>query len=111
MVGKKSRRQKKRFSGVKRKKKSYTGWEAHDELAREGVHPDDVVIGGKVNKMKLMDTLHELERNFIAQALQATRGNKTAAAHLLGINRTTLVEKCRRWGFPLRGVCNRKAPA
>ena len=40
--------------------------------------------------------LRELEERFIEKALDATDGNKRAAAELLGLQRTTLVEKLRR---------------
>jgi DNA-binding NtrC family response regulator len=38
----------------------------------------------------------QLEDSLIDQALQRTGGNRNAAAQLLGLNRTTLVEKLRR---------------
>ena len=40
--------------------------------------------------------LGQLEDRLIGQALQRTGGNKNRAASLLGLNRTTLVEKLRR---------------
>ncbi len=40
--------------------------------------------------------LTQLEDRLIAQALERTGGNKNRAAELLGMNRTTLVEKLRR---------------
>ena len=40
--------------------------------------------------------LTQLEERLIAQALERTGGNKNRAAELLGLNRTTLVEKLRR---------------
>jgi DNA-binding NtrC family response regulator len=40
--------------------------------------------------------LTQLEDRLIGQALQRTGGNKNRAAELLGMNRTTLVEKLRR---------------
>ncbi|HEY0705991.1 MAG TPA: helix-turn-helix domain-containing protein, partial [Polyangia bacterium] len=40
--------------------------------------------------------LSQLEGRFIDQALARTGGNKNRAAELLGMNRTTLVEKLRR---------------
>ncbi len=44
----------------------------------------------------LRSLLTQLEDRFISQALQRTGGNKNRAAELLGMNRTTLVEKLRR---------------
>jgi DNA-binding NtrC family response regulator len=46
--------------------------------------------------LDLRQTVSELEGSLIDQALQRTGGNKNAAAQLLGLNRTTLVEKLRR---------------
>ena len=40
--------------------------------------------------------LQELENEFILQALSRTRGNKTLAADLLRLNRTTLIERMRK---------------
>jgi DNA-binding NtrC family response regulator len=41
-------------------------------------------------------TLEEAERRAIAAALQATAGNRVRAAELLGIARSTLLEKLKR---------------
>ncbi len=47
----------------------------------------------------LQSTLRRIEALYIQQALQQTSGNKNQAAGLLGLNRTTLVEKLKR-GLP-----------
>jgi transcriptional regulator with PAS, ATPase and Fis domain len=47
----------------------------------------------------LAGTLRKIESRYIQQALEQTSGNKNQAASLLGLNRTTLVEKLKR-GFP-----------
>jgi len=44
----------------------------------------------------LRSFLSQLEERLIGQALERTGGNKNRAAELLGLNRTTLVEKLRR---------------
>jgi transcriptional regulator with PAS, ATPase and Fis domain len=44
----------------------------------------------------LRQLLNQLEERFIEQALRRTGGNRHRAAELLGMNRTTLVEKLRR---------------
>jgi len=44
----------------------------------------------------LRQAVAELEHTLIEQALARTGGNRNAAAQLLGLNRTTLVEKLRR---------------
>ena len=44
--------------------------------------------------------LHEVERRAIEHALAYTRGDRTTAAHLLGIGRTTLYRKLKEYGYP-----------
>jgi len=41
--------------------------------------------------------LEHLERQLITRALDKASGNRTEAAALLGLNRTTLVEKLRKY--------------
>lgn len=45
------------------------------------------------------DSLDEVERRHIALTLNHTRGNKRQAALLLGISRSTLLHKIRRYGL------------
>ncbi len=54
-------------------------------LPEEGVDLDGVLEG--------------IENGFIQQALERSRGNKTAAAELLNLNRTTLIERMRKKGL------------
>ena len=44
--------------------------------------------------------LDAVENDLLDQALARTNGNKMRASALLGINRTTLIEKLRRRGSP-----------
>jgi len=44
-------------------------------------------------------TLEELEKLAIAQALRLTGGNKSEAAERLGIHRTSIYDKMRRYGL------------
>ena len=44
--------------------------------------------------------LQEVERQAIEQALTYTHGDRTTAAHLLGIGRTTLYRKLKEYGYP-----------
>ena len=44
-------------------------------------------------------TLAELERQYIAEVLDYTRGRKSRAAQILGISRKTLLEKRKRYGL------------
>ena len=46
-------------------------------------------------------SLDEMERNAILQALASTHGNKKRAALLLGIQRPTLYNKMKRFGIQL----------
>jgi sigma-54 specific flagellar transcriptional regulator A len=52
--------------------------------------------------VNLTEMLRELENEYIDSALEATRGNRQAAAALLGLQRTTLVEKLKRRESGLR---------
>ena len=47
----------------------------------------------------LKELLERIEQEMVKQALERTSGNRTRAAALLGLNRTTLVEKLRKLGF------------
>ena len=46
--------------------------------------------------LSLKSTVEQLEKDLIRQALKRSDGNKARAAGLLGMNRTTLVEKLKR---------------
>ncbi len=45
-------------------------------------------------------TMEEVERRYILRVLEATSGNKKAAAQILGFDRRTLYRKLERWGLP-----------
>ena len=48
------------------------------------------------------DSLEAAERRHLASALRYTEGNKRKAAHLLGISRSTLLNKVRKYGLEAR---------
>ena len=48
------------------------------------------------DSLNLRAALDSIERDLIQKALERTSGNRTEAAALLGLNRTTLVEKLRK---------------
>jgi transcriptional regulator with GAF, ATPase, and Fis domain len=50
-----------------------------------------------LDTLDLRSALENLERDMIAKALDKAGGNRTEAAALLGLNRTTLVEKLRKY--------------
>ena len=55
----------------------------------------DCAVGSIQNKLSLDD----MERTYIAEVLEHTRGKKTLAAKILGISRKTLLEKRKRYGL------------
>jgi transcriptional regulator with PAS, ATPase and Fis domain len=57
--------------------------------------PDRAAIGDD-SSLDLRSALEALERQLIERALARADGNRTEAAALLGLNRTTLVEKLRK---------------
>ena len=46
-----------------------------------------------------MPSLEDIEREYIAEVLNRTRGKKTKAAEVLGISRKTLLEKRKKYGM------------
>ncbi|MHB1696568.1 MAG: sigma 54-interacting transcriptional regulator [bacterium] len=50
----------------------------------------------KVPYKSLKESINEIEKSFISLALDRSGGNKAMAADMLGMNRTTLIEKLRR---------------
>jgi DNA-binding NtrC family response regulator len=52
-----------------------------------------------VTPISLDDRLRELERSLIAWALEASQGNKSKAARLLKIKRSTLGDRINRCGL------------
>jgi DNA-binding NtrC family response regulator len=49
--------------------------------------------------LDLTQAIAHIERQLIQQAMDKSRGIKARAASLLNINRTTLVEKIKRYGM------------
>jgi DNA-binding NtrC family response regulator len=56
--------------------------------------PEDFVLPPE--GIDLRRAVESFEMNLIDQALERTGGNKNQASQLLGMNRTTLVEKLRK---------------
>ena len=79
-------------------------------VAEESVSPDKEEEGGPrlfdgaenfdlQEGLDLKSYLVEMEKNLIQKALDATQGNVSRAAKLLKMNRTTLVEKIKKYGL------------
>ena len=47
---------------------------------------------------ELARTLAEIEKEHVLRVVEACGGNLAAASRVLGIDRSTLVRKLRRWG-------------
>jgi DNA-binding NtrC family response regulator len=62
-------------------------------LVRQAISPDHSIEP---------ETLDSAERRHLAQVLRHTEGNKRKAAHLLGISRSTLLNKVRKYGLEER---------
>lgn len=54
------------------------------------------------NGIDLKQYLHNIEGSLIKQALERTLGNKNQASKLLGMNRTTLIEKIKKFHFEVK---------
>lgn len=80
-----------------------------EELAYEEMTLAAATIVSKIKEFPhLLDQLcQEIEIALVKIALDRSDGNCTKAAKLLGIKRTTLVEKRRRLNLPLRSLDER----
>jgi DNA-binding NtrC family response regulator len=56
---------------------------------------------GDTKKVSLQDMLCDLEKAIIINALSEHGNVKARASDYLSLNRTTLVEKCRKYGLAL----------
>lgn len=63
---------------------------------RESVHVPDSFGKLPVDGLNLTELIENLENGLIMQALERTNYNKNQAAKLLGLNRTTLVERIKK---------------
>jgi DNA-binding NtrC family response regulator len=69
------------------------------EVCGQGVVTGGICLEVTGQGMDMVETIAAIERTLISQALIIGGGVKARAASLLGINRTTLVEKMRRMGM------------
>ena len=69
------------------------------ERLREKLHDNDVSLTGQrlsSDGVDLNSMIDDIENNMIVQALEISKGVKSKAANLLGLNRTTLIEKMKK---------------
>lgn len=67
------------------------------EIRPEAEGPRDAAISLPESGIDLQEHLQAIERALIDRALERTGGNKQQAARLLGLKRTTLIQKTKRW--------------
>jgi two-component system response regulator HydG len=64
--------------------------------------PSHVLVAG--DDPAELAPMEEVERRYIVRVLEAVRGNKAAAARILGFERKTLYRKLERWGLDRGGT-------
>ncbi|WP_224372256.1 sigma-54-dependent transcriptional regulator [Hyalangium versicolor] len=67
--------------------------------------PSHVVVAG--DDPSELVPMEEVERRYISRVMQAVGGNKTMAARVLGLDRTTLYRKLERYGLAGEGTGGR----
>ncbi|HFC98212.1 MAG TPA: sigma-54-dependent Fis family transcriptional regulator [Thermosulfurimonas dismutans] len=70
-----------------------------DHIVRAPDRPPFTIKDFGFEEFSLPKALQEIEKEFILRALRASKGVKSQAAKLLGIKRTTLIEKIKRLGL------------
>jgi sigma-54 specific flagellar transcriptional regulator A len=70
---------------------------AATEIAAPAPAPTDEIILSREHPVALKTMLADLERRYIAEALQIAGGTVAEAARLLTLQRTTLIEKMRKY--------------
>ena len=69
------------------------------ETTMTAMSATSATVGLPVEGLDLKEYLYSIEKNLIQEALARTGGTVSQAARLLGLRRTTLVEKLRRFGM------------
>jgi DNA-binding NtrC family response regulator len=64
-----------------------------------GIDGPTLTAAGESAPLRTPESLDEAERRHLALTLRHTAGNKRKAAHLLGISRSTLLNKVRKYGL------------
>src|SRR5262245_60440316 len=73
--------------------------EVATDLLGPGGEPFDAVLRAPTRDAAAPAPLDDAEKRHIAATLMHTRGNKRQAAHLLGIARSTLLAKVRKYSL------------
>ena len=70
-------------------------------LATDGreISADELELGDSQAATTLLEELEQAEKRRVIEALQQTRGSRTEAAKVLGVPRTTLLNKLKRYGL------------
>lgn len=87
--------------------------ELPDYVMQTGLSEQSASAALPASGMDLDRHLERIENDYICQALERARGNKTLAAGMLNLNRTTFIERLRKKGLlnsvrqnPNTGVVN-----
>jgi two-component system response regulator HydG len=70
-----------------------------ESLSRPIIEATDLLVGEESGFHDLGELVRSVESREIEKALQKSGGNKTRAAHLLGISRFTLQRKLDKYGI------------
>jgi sigma-54 dependent transcriptional regulator, flagellar regulatory protein len=62
-------------------------------------NPFGIVATGDLDDFSLSEAVQLYEKKRIVEALETASGNKSQAARILGVRRTTLIEKMKRLGL------------
>jgi transcriptional regulator with PAS, ATPase and Fis domain len=73
--------------------------ELPDYVVQHGSSEQSTAAALPASGMDLDRYLEKIENGFICQALERARGNKTVAAGMLNLNRTTFIERLRKKGL------------
>ena len=71
-------------------------------LGPQLLETDDTGAPDKTSSFKPGLTLQEMERQLVEKTLEATGGNRTRAAELMGVSLRTIRNKIREYGLPAR---------
>jgi len=87
---------------------------ASDSVLRVENLPTNLCHGSGADRLPALDgegplPLAEIERRHILQVVEYTKGDMTAAAHILGVGKTTLYRKLKLYAQGRRGLAGRES--